>query len=179
MHWQDLPVAHIDGSNVLLLVSLLTPIQSRQPFQRDLLISPLGDLLSLRHVVSLSGRTGNEEWKKLNVLLTANSCSKQVMSHPHLLCLTCPVISSASNLARPWAMTMTCDWLDKTIIVYKEYISVKGWKDADALHAGPLWPPQQWLMIILIISLLHNLNNIIRKCQSVYLATSHWNVSAH
>jgi len=53
-------VANIDGLNVLLLVSLLTPVQSRRHSPRVLFILPLGAVLSVRHLVCLSGRTRHE-----------------------------------------------------------------------------------------------------------------------
>lgn len=52
--------------------------------------------------------------KPLNGVLTVNSCGKQVMMSLSLLSHVSR-ISSAPKLSRPWAMTMTCYWLDKTV----------------------------------------------------------------
>lgn len=127
MHWQDLSVAHIDDSNVPLLVSLLTPLQSWQPSY-----TWLENLTTRGHIVCSSSCLTvwqdkvRETWrlKPLNVVLTANSCSKQVVSPPPQWLLS-HMPHNLISLAHPWAMTMTCYWLDKTIIYTKNALEWK------------------------------------------------------
>lgn len=136
MHWRDLSVAHIDDSNVPLLVSLLTPVQSWQPSHTWL------DNLTTRGLVVCSSSCltvwqdkVRELWrlKPLNVVLTANSCSKQVVSPPHnRFCLTCPIISSAGT---PLSHDNDLLLISKDHYIYKECTWVKARQDADTLHS--------------------------------------------
>lgn len=175
MHWQDLSVAHIDDLSVPLLVSLLTPVQSWQPSYTWL------DNFTTRGLVVCSSSCltvwQDKAWemcqlKPLNVAQTANSCSKQVVSqHPSLLS---HMPHNPISLAYPWAMTMTCYWLDKTINTKNALEWKPGKMLTHSIHTSVTFPIMEndntEIMMALwdTLKFITNINNIISVSHCVY-----------
>lgn len=95
---------------------------------------------------------GTWRWKPLNAVLTVNSCGKQVMMSPSPLSHMSR-ISSAPKLAHPWAMTVTCYWLDKTFMctgMLKNIPRTPQWQEGKMLTCYVhtlLRPLQRWIII--------------------------------
>lgn len=92
---------------------------------------------------------GTWQWKSLNAVLAVNSCGKQVMTSPSPLSHMSR-ISSLPKLACPWVITMTCYWLDKTImcsdILKKTPQNLSDSQHVDSLRTHTIWPKAgKWL----------------------------------